>query len=282
MENARNQESRNRDGRNAATATDFSGNAIDNGNGLRTDDGNESSIDVGHTSGQSGATKLSNNDVRSVSADTGVEITDGFYFTPRGTIERIPIGYYISPDGKLRKRRKSKSVGSDANGNAHRNRSETGEETASVLGDTLPVDKPLNIRGGKKRGRKPKEETNKLTMVTMLASGAAMLFTSVALLTKHDHWNLETEEAKTLAEALNEAISTLPEKYYAQIIAIIEKWVPWFNLAFVVGAIVIPRIEASSKRIEKSHTRDDIGNHERDARTKDNPFSDFTSLGWNG
>lgn len=118
-------------------------------------------------------------------------------------------------------------------------------------------------------------------MVTMLASGAAAIFTSVAMLTKHDHWKLHPEEAGTLAEALNEAISTLPEKYYAQIVAIIERWIPWINLTFVVSAIIIPRIEASAKRVEKSYTRVDNADDKRDAGTTDNPFSNYTSLGFN-
>jgi hypothetical protein len=118
-------------------------------------------------------------------------------------------------------------------------------------------------------------------MVTLLASGASAIFTSVALLTKHEHWKLHIEEGKILAEALNDAISTLPEKYYAQVVAIIEGWIPWINLCFVVGAIVIPRIEASAKQIETKHTKPSEPSNQRNEGSPDNPFSAWTSLGYN-
>ena len=283
MENARNKESGNRNDGNTATATDTSGNAIADGNNLRSNGGNESPIDNRSTSGEIGALKSSGDDVRSASGNQEFAITDGHYFTPRGTIERIPNGHYIGSDGRLRKRRKPKqSDGSNTDGNAYRDRSKASEENEWNLGDAFPIDKPLNIRGGKRTRKKTiKEETSKLTMVTMLASGAAAIFTSVAMLTKHDHWKLHPDEAGTLAEALNDAISTLPEKYYAQIVAIIERWIPWINLTFVVSAIVIPRIEASAKRIEKSYSPVNNADDKRDAGTTDNPFSNYTSLGFN-
>jgi hypothetical protein len=143
-------------------------------------------------------------------------------------------------------------------------------------------DKPLNIRGGKRtrKSKTVKEETSKLTMVTMLASGAAAIFTSVALLTKHEHWNLQHDEGQILAEALNDALETLPEKQYAQITGIVEKWIPWINLCFVVGAIIVPRFEASAKRIEKKYPEKSAGSNERNSPTADNPFSNWSSLGY--
>jgi hypothetical protein len=118
-------------------------------------------------------------------------------------------------------------------------------------------------------------------MVAMLAAGSSALFTSVALLTKHDHWQLEAAESKALAEALNDAINTLPTKYYAAITKVIEQWIPWVNLAFCVGAIVVPRIEESTKRIEASHYRPREAGNARDGGTEANPFDHITSLGGN-
>ena len=282
MENARNQESRNRNSGNASATADASGNTNTDGSSIRSNDGNKSSIDgTNATNGITESINIGNAD-RSATGNQSVEITDGFYFTPRGTIERIPSGHYISPDGKLRKRRKRRDT-SNTDGNQNRNRTEAGEYEQELDSEnTFRIDKPLNIRGGKRTRKKTvKEETSKLTMVTMLASGAAAIFTSVAMLTKHDHWKLHPEEAGTLAEALNEAIGTLPEKYYAQIVAIIERWIPWINLTFVVSAIVIPRIEASAKRIETSHSPVNNTDDKRDAGTTDNPFSNYTSLGFN-
>lgn len=88
-------------------------------------------------------------------------------------------------------------------------------------------------------------------MVAMLAAGSSAIFTSVALLTKHDHWMLREIEAEKLSEALNDALNTLPVKYYEQITGIIEKWIPWINLTFVLGTIVTTRIEDSIKLYEK-------------------------------
>ncbi|HEY7160218.1 MAG TPA: hypothetical protein VH815_03120 [Acidobacteriota bacterium] len=282
MENVGNTESRNRNEGNASTTTDVSGVANSDGGSVRTNDGKQSSIDVGSASGKIGTPKSIGYDVRSIGGNSNVEITDGYYFTPNGTITRIPDGHYIDNSGRLRKRRQKRST-SNADGNTHRDRPETGEHEAESISENIFLgDKPLNVRPGK-RGRKKsvKEETSKLTMVTLLASGASAIFTSVALLTKHEHWKLHIEEGKILAEALNDAISTLPEKYYAQVIGIIEGWIPWINLCFVVGAIVVPRIEASAKQIERKHSPKSEPSNERDERSADNPFSTWSSLGYN-
>ena len=280
MEDARNTEDRNRSERGNASATDITGNANADGNSVRSNDGNKSSIDGGNTSGESGAFKLSNDDASRAIGNTGVEITTGYYCTPNGRVERIPIGHYISSDGKLRKRRQKRDT-SNTDGNSRADRPSTGEhEENAFTEDSIRIDKPLNIRGGKKRGRKPKEETSKLTMVTMISTGCVAIFTSLALLTKHEHWHLEKLEAKTLAEALNDAIATLPEKYYVQITGIVETWIPWINLCFVIGAIIIPRIEASTKRIEETHRKENSRTDERNADTKTHNFDSSSSIGW--
>jgi hypothetical protein len=282
MENAGNQKSGNRDGGNSTTVADVAGIANDNGGSIRTNDGNKSSID-GTNATNRNAESINSIDVdRGISGNQSVEITAGYYFTPNGTIARIPDGHYIGSDGRLRKRRKQRRDSSNADGNAHRDRPEaSGHEKEFSSEDTFRIDKPLNIRGGRRKAKTVKSETSKLTMITLLSSGAAAIFTSVALLTKHDHWSLLTDEAKILAEALNDAISTLPEKYYAQIVGIIEKWIPWINLCFVVGAIIVPRLEASAKRIEKSHSQQSETSNSGNAGAKDNPFSNWSSLGYN-
>ena len=284
MENARNQESGDRDGINAGTGADFTGIANDNGGSVRPDDGNKSSIDGTNQSARTTGINEFNVVNRSLGRTESVTITDGFYFTPRGTVERIPDGHYIGSDGRLRKRRKQRRDSGNANGNTYRDRPEAGEHEEEFSSENaFRIDKPLNVRGGKRtrKTKTVKEETSKLTMVTMLASGAAAIFTSVALLTKHEHWNLQHEEGKILAEALNDALETLPEKHYAQIVGVIEKWIPWINLCFVVGAIIVPRFEASAKRIEKKYPKESTGSDKRDTATTDNPFGSWTSLGYN-
>jgi hypothetical protein len=276
MENVRNNDSN--EGRNATTA-DSSGIAIANGSNIRPNDRSQSSITGKNVINGTEGFRTGDNVTTSVGRNQSVEITDGFYFTPRGTIERIPSGHYISDSGKLRKRRVKRSDSSNANGNENRNRTETGEYSEESTSKDFLLEKPLNVRGSRKR-KTAKQETTKLTMVTMLASGAAAIFTSISLLTKHDHWNLQTDEGKILAEALNEAINTLPEKYYAQVTGIVEKWIPWINLCFVCGAIIVPRIEASAKRIEKRYTPKSEGSDKRDTTTTDNPFGSYSSIGF--
>jgi len=284
MKNVRNQKSGNRDGRNStASTTVVTGNKHSNGDSIRPNDGNEQTS-IGRDANGSSGEKSNNGDVeRSVDGNPRAEITTGYYFTPNGTIERIPNGYYINNDGRLRKRRGSDGRNTvDGNENRNKNRTETGGnglETPEMA--FLDEEKPLSVRGGKRRGRKPKEETTKLTMVTMLATGCTAIATSIALLTKHDHWSLHVDEAKHLAEALNDAISTLPTKYYDTIIAVIEKWIPWINLIFVIGAIVIPRIEASAKLVEESHYKQSDGSDIRNDGTTNNHFSSKASVGWN-
>jgi hypothetical protein len=280
------------DGRDSATVTDSSGKPIANGGNVRSDDGSKPSTDGQAKS--TGSTPIGNigDTERSSSRDTPIEITEGFYFTPNGTIERIPSGYYIGGDGRLKKRRKRNT--GDADGNAHTDRPSSSEQETQFSSEDFLLDKPHNVRGGgRKRKSKVKEETAKLTMVTMIATGCTALFTSVALLTGHKHWSLETEECGFLAEALNDAIATLPASQYAFITGIIEKWIPWINLAFVAGAIIVPRLEESAKRATaeraartsrytstrpRDETRD--GSYTGHTGSPYNTFGDEASVGW--
>jgi hypothetical protein len=273
---------KNRNNRSAASnaATDTKRNTVANGGSVRSDDEKQRTVDSGSASGESGAFTDASNVVGSASGNPELTITDGYYFTPRGTVERIPDGYYIDGQNRLRKRRQSSSTSNAADGDAHRDRSETGEPSESSTENFL-LDAPLNVRGKRGRKAKIKEETSKLTLVTMLSTASVALFSSIELLTKHQHWALEKTEAQILAEALNEALATLPAKYYDSIVGIIERYIPWVNLCFVIGAIVIPRIEASGKRIEEKHNQPHNPNNGRNAGAEDNPFSNWTSLGWN-
>ena len=200
----------------------------------------------------------------------------GYYFTPSGDVERIPDGHYLS-GGRLRKRRRTGRNASDsADGNKDRDRTEAGEQE-KYLGEI-----PLRIESKTRRAaKKLNAEKAKLTMVAMIATGCSAIFTSVSLLTKHDHWQLAIEEAQHLSEALNDAIETLPAKYYAQITSIIEKWIPWINLSFVVGAIIIPRLEESAKRIETRNYKATPGSNTGNARTETNPIDVNSSAFWN-
>lgn len=285
MEDVRNQQSGNRDKGNANAATDLSGKSINDGGSIRTDAREQRQVTNGIGDRQSGAQPSNDDVIRSIGRDSGVEISDGYYFTPNGNVERIPNGYFINSKGQLAKRRRQRNVGSNAvgrteSGFGNNGNADTGE-TEFVSEDIL-LDKPLSVRGkARRKTSKVKEETQKLTMVTMIATGCTAIFSSISLLTGHKHWRLVVEEAQHLAEALNDAISTLPSKHYEFIIGIVEKWIPWINLAFVVGAIIIPRIEESAKQVERLRYKPRNTSDTRHTGESNNFVSDEASLGFN-
>jgi hypothetical protein len=287
MENAGNKESGNRNDGAGSNTTDVTGVPISDGGSIRSNDGKQQSVTSELGSGQSG--QRANTFVTSElgGGHTRNEIASGYYFSPRGKLERIPEGYFVDArDGRLRKRRKRNSDNA-IDGNENRNddnRKTSNSESEFSSQANFRDEKPLNIRGRKKR-KVVKEETQKLTMITLLASGCSAIFTCIALLTKHDHWALQhspQNEAKILAEALNDAIDTLPAKQYDIITSIVEKWIPWINLCFVVSALVYDRIEQSRKLTEETHNvvsqRSDNGNAA--STTQASKVSSNASLGY--
>lgn len=261
MNNVRTEESGNRNDGNAGTITSNSGQSVADGGSVRTDDRNKQATDNRSTGGQS---RTLANDVVTSELSGGHsrnEITSGYYYAPNGDIRQLGDGEYIDArDGKLKRRRKRRSGNNAINGNEDRTNYEDREQAGngeSEFDSQVDLRKPVKVRGRKKRT--VKEENKKLTMVTLLASGCSALFTSVALLTKHDHWQLRNDckptEAAILAEAINDALDTLPAKYYDIVTSIVEKWIPWINLIFVVSALVYDRIEQSEKLIEATRYR---------------------------
>lgn len=265
---------------NADTA-DVSGIAIDDGNYVRTNDGSAETNAIGIDGNENIVSTTMRSGTQSERNDNSVEITAGYYFTPNGKIERIPSGHYIGSDGRLRKRRIKRTTDNAVDGNENRNRTETSNEQ-EFSSESSIWEKPLKERG--KRGRKAKvtEAAQRLTVVTLLASATSALFTSIALLTKHDHWSLVSEESKALSESLNEAFATLSTKHYEFIIAILEKWVPWINLIFVASAIILPRIEESAKLSEAKRYQPNQTGDSGDAGAKTDTSYRAPSLGWNG
>src|SRR6266508_2997715 len=287
MKNARTEESRNRNRADAANAASVTGQSISDGSVIRSNDGDEQTIDNGSVGSESGtlADKLV---TASVSGGyTRNEIASGYYFAPNGDIKPIPDGCYVdAKDGRLKKRRR-RNGNNAADGNEDRTNYENREQTgnsSSELDSQVDFRKPLKVRT--RRRKTVKEESKKLTMVTLLASGCGALFTSVALITKHDHWQLRTDcqptEAKILAEAINDALDTLPTKYYDIVTSIVDKWIPWINVCFVLCALIYDRIEQSEKLIERTHykasERGDKGY--TDSATQASNVNSHTSLGY--
>lgn len=269
MKNARTKESRNRNARSRETAATVTGRAGTDGGSVRSNDGNEQTITRESNTARSAGVADEHAVTESSGGHTGNEIASGYYFTPRGDIEPIPDGCYVDKrDGRL-KRRRNRSTGNNTDdGNEDRANNEDREQAsdgASEFSSQTDIRKPLKVRGRRKKN--VKEENKKLTMVTLLASGASALFTSVALLTKHEHWQLRNDckptEAAILAEAINDALDTLPVKYYDIVTSIVEKWIPWINLCFVLSALIYDRIEQSEKLIEATRYQARNGSDKR-------------------
>lgn len=276
MKNERSNRNKNSERGSATTATSPR-KSDEYGNRVREND--ESLRDFGTESSEQRNNVSIGNEQNPGNGTTNnrVTIQPGYYFTPSGDVARIPDGYTIGIDGRLRKQRKSKSDGSNTpDGNENSNRTETGE--SEKYASEIPI-RTVNARG--RKAKKQTENQQRLTMIAMLTVACSATFTSIALLTKHQHWNLETGEVNPLAEALNDAFATLPGKTYEAILAIIEKWVPWVNLVFVFSAVIIPRIEDSVKQYEASRFTTDKRSNKRNARTENNSWDSESSVGFN-
>jgi hypothetical protein len=265
--------------RRSATSSSLTGQSTTDGGNIRANDGNEPPV-----SRQSESIGFENRNANehSPSESRGNQklvLQDGYYFTPSGNVERVPDGHYIDNGGRLRKRRQSRSdSGISSDGNEDRDRTETSD--TEKFSSEIPL-RTVSVRGRKSKEKKITESQQRMTMIAMLSVACSATFTSIALLTKHRHWSLESEEVKPMAEALNDAFATLPSKAYETILAVIEKWVPWVNLVFVCSAIIIPRIEESVKQYESSRYRTDNGSDKRTARAENNPFPNEASFGFN-
>jgi hypothetical protein len=206
-------------------------------------------------------------------------IKPGFYWDRDGGIKPIPDGYYVTPKGKLRKRR-SDARDNTATRDARGDRSEAGAE--SELDSDADLRPPLKV--GRDRKKSATKEQAKITMVGALAGASEMFFAGMALATGHHHWLLEEQEAQILAKALDNALDTLPEKYYEVITKITNKWFPRTNLIWTIGAIVGPRLNASAERVKARNYQPpapDNGRAESEHAGANNGFEyGAPGLGW--
>jgi hypothetical protein len=123
-------------------------------------------------------------------------------------------------------------------------------------------------------------------MVMVLGQASAALFACVSMLTNHEHWELEEKESEKLGEALDAALSTLPEQAYEKVIAIADKWYPWAKLVFIVGILIWTRIEESAKLVEAANYKPGDGsvggsNGTEQGRAQANYKHYHSSLGYN-
>lgn len=141
-----------------------------------------------------------------------------------------------------------------------------------------------------KRVVKEKSMPGKADFIGLLTVCSTLSFSTVALLTGHDHWSLDEEESAYHAKALNGMLDTLPNKYYEIIVVAAEKWLPRFFYIFALCALVAPRINESAKRFDdrnyRSSEKPDSANREpeseRASSSGANGFTaDWTSLGGN-
>lgn len=110
------------------------------------------------------------------------------------------------------------------------------------------VEKPFPVDSPRRRGRPKKvNEIEQAATLGVFSTALSALFIipSVAL---GPHWVLNDEEANTLAESLQKALSTLPGSTYGDLKKYLDRFVPWVALAIVAGQIVAPRIEETQRR----------------------------------
>jgi hypothetical protein len=62
-----------------------------------------------------------------------------------------------------------------------------------------------------------------------------------------EHWLLSDDEAFSIAEKLQAALSTLPSKNYADLKKYLDRFVPWVALVMAVGQVVAPKIEETQR-----------------------------------
>lgn len=214
---------------------------------------------------------------RVTAADRRTAAANGLYWDESGKLSAIPIGFSVGSDGKLRRQRGAdpSNAGSGGSGGG-----------GGGADPTKDIDPEVDLREPIK-GRRKKDQTEKLTLVAMLSFSVSMFYSTVALGTGHDHWVLEEGESKAYGEALNNFIDSLPVKSYAIVAEFIEKWLPKAHLAFTATVITWPRIKASIERFENKDYRPNRPSPDRNepviepnpAQTSD--FNDWTSLGGN-
>jgi len=132
-----------------------------------------------------------------------------------------------------------------------RSRTDTGGGGASA-NETEGNATEIPLRVGTRRGRKPGSKNKKTesafeqaTLLGFIAIGLDAIYGSIALFAG-SHWELAEEESTMLANSVNSALKTLPEEYYGDIKANIEKFIPWVGLAITAGAITIPRVNQTN------------------------------------
>ena len=108
----------------------------------------------------------------------------------------------------------------------------------------------------RRRGRPKKmDAVEQGATIGVLATGLSALFL-IPSVTFGAHWALSDEEATTLGESLQKALSTLPGNTYVDLKKYLDRFVPWVALAIVAGQIVAPRIEETQRRRADSGRED--------------------------
>jgi hypothetical protein len=100
----------------------------------------------------------------------------------------------------------------------------------------------------RRRGRPKKvNEVEQGATIGVLATALSAIFI-IPTVAFGAHWALSDEEATTLGESLQKALSTLPSSQYVDLKKYLDRFVPWVALAIVAGQIVAPRIEETQRQ----------------------------------
>lgn len=156
------------------------------------------------------------------------------------------------PTARTRKRRSD--AGRSRSDNSARTRTRNTDDGRTEEETISPEPSPIRER---RRRVKKVDQTEKIAMLSLLAVGVTSLFELVAFF-DGQHWTLEDNEIKELAERINEALDALPGKYYVIVKQIFEQYFPFITLSIVAGKIVIPRLQYSIelKRAKRNQNAD--------------------------
>jgi len=127
----------------------------------------------------------------------------------------------------------------------------TGKRTGSPQSNRAEVGEDAPRRGVKPSGYKAKSKgqtkaeknIEEAAIIGLIAVGLNALYGTAGLLLRDDNWNLNQFEATTFSKQFHEALKTLPDGIYEEIIKNFERYAPWIGLVITAGAITVPRIQ---------------------------------------
>lgn len=112
-----------------------------------------------------------------------------------------------------------------------------------------PVERPFPIDAPRRKYRKKAtkaDDVEQTATIGILATAVSAIFIPLSI-PLGPHWALSDNEAFTLAESLQKALSTLPGSTYADLKKYLDRFIPWIALTIVIGQTIAPKIELTQR-----------------------------------